>query len=236
MSHEFKLEFYVPKSRADREYVGSLARLLEAQGFTLTIDSTHAPYFGDMSQWTQEECARLSAAEALDRLVAVGGGGLPFLSKSMALWLSIYPMGWYGNMQRAKRLGESATGEVPLGSVAIDWPWVSDEHDTRPRLRKTVELGHAFYAALNPVLGMGYLDEVDVTEASVLRDGPRYVFPINFWSPEMVRKVDFSALRNVPGLIVEDLPDGGVLICRDFDRPGREWIDLTEVGRLLRRS
>ncbi len=231
---DFVLEFYVRKTRPTKRYVESLIEVLESQGLRLRIDDEHAPFFGDLSRDTHEKRAKLSREDAIERVVEEGGGGFSFVHNEVAFWIRIYPQGWPGNRERAKRLGESPDGEVALGSVAVEWPWVSDEQETRPRLQKTLELGRVLYSALKPIIGMGYLDEIDVTEASILRDGPRQLFRINFWGPEIAKRVDYSVLRDMPGIVIEGLPDGGVLIYVPPERlTGPDRVDLREAEILL---
>lgn len=237
------LEFYVQRRPLDSGTVLGIVELMREYGFSVLVDKSHIPMFGD---WEATKKYRRYETMTLDEVVAAlmkeGGGSIPFAEEPFPIRLGIFPLGGLGNQDRARALGESENGAVPLGSIRLCWQRLSTSIDNRERFLTTIDLGKSVYRILKPVYGFLYIDEVwepnrynlIPTERNILNHGPRDVFPLNFWSKDIADGIDWEKVEGIDDLFIVPMEDGGLMIHLAVDSfAGYDWDSLREAERLL---
>ena len=243
------LEFYVQRRPPDRRLVQDLVGLMQESGFSVIVDECHYPVFGDWEATRDYTLAKdyyrhesMTLDEIVATLVKEEGGSIPFAEEPFPVSLWIYPVGGLGREDRAKALGESETGAVPLGSIELHWGFLSTSADNRERFRTTIDLGKSMYGILKPVCGFLYIDEISdssrynliPTERNILNHGPRDVFPLNFWSKDIADEIDWEKIEGIDDMFIVLMEDGGLMIHLAVDSfAGYDWDSLREAERLL---
>ncbi len=243
------LEFYVQKRPPDSGLVLDLVRLMQESGFSVIVDRYHLPVFGDWEVTREYTIAKdyyrhesMTLDEIVATLVKEEGGSIPFAEEPFPIRLSIFPLGGLGREDRAKALGESERGTVPLGSIRLDWDFLSTDVDNRERFLTTLDLGKSTYPILEPVCGFLYFDEIwdygqynlIPTERNILDHGPRDLFPLNFWSKDISERIEWRKIESFDDITIEPMEDSGLMIHLAVDSFVRYSFDgLREAERLL---
>lgn len=231
------------KRPPDSGTVLDIVGLMREYGFSVLVDKSHLPMFGD---WEATKKYRRYETMTLDEVVAAlvkeGGGSIPFAEEPFLISLGIFPLGGLGSQDRAKALGENETGAVPLGSIGLDWDFVSTRVDRRERFGTTIDLGKSMYRILKPVYGFLYIDEVwepnrynlIPTERNILNHGPKDVFALNFWSKDIAEGIEWERIEGIDDIFIVPMEDGGLMVHLAVDSfAGYNWDSLREAERLL---
>lgn len=166
--------------------------------------------------------ASLSEREVIDAIVKEGSICFSVGDENGSYGMGVFPEPSEHNtgIVSDRMVKEGEEDNALYGDIGFDWERLSGEGYNQALFAKTLKVVPDFYEALHPIYGQSCEENLMEsrfynlipTKRNIFKNGPRDLFDINLWSPEMVKKIDTSLFEREESLSTVKFPDGGLMI------------------------